>query len=84
MMEVAHVPRATIVLQIHDELLIECPRGEYGKLAQVIRSLLEVKVPDSISAFAKHWMGIDDCTFSVPLAVKCGVGENWGNLKPLE
>ena len=56
--------RARIVLQVHDELLVEAPREE----AEQVKALL-----------AQEMAGV--ASFSVPLAVEVGVGDNWLDAK---
>ncbi len=56
--------RSRIILQVHDELLVEAPREE----AEQVRELL-----------AQEMTGV--ASFSVPLAVEVGVGDNWLDAK---
>lgn len=56
--------RSRIILQVHDELLVEAPREE----AEQVKTLL-----------AQEMTGV--ASFSVPLAVEVGVGDNWLDAK---
>jgi len=52
------------VLQIHDSVLVECPRENADKVAAILKETMESIAPE----------------LSVKLKVDVGVGENWGEL----
>ncbi len=59
-----------VVLQIHDELLIECPRARVHETAATVRQCLE-----NVERLCPG--------FRVPLPVRISVGPSWGQLSPL-
>ncbi|MDR1855572.1 MAG: DNA polymerase I [Desulfovibrio sp.] len=58
--------KARMVLQIHDELLLECPIGTGDDVGGRTAQLMEKVAPGGV-------------TLSVPLVVDWGVGANWGD-----
>ena len=52
------------VLQVHDSILIECPKENADKVAKLLRDTMETIYPD----------------LKVKLKVDVGAGENWGDL----
>ncbi|MCL4559320.1 MAG: DNA polymerase I [Chloroflexi bacterium] len=57
-----------MLLQVHDELVLECPEAELGKTARIVQRVME-------SAFPQ---------LSVPLSTEARFGLNWGELEPLK
>jgi DNA polymerase-1 len=53
-------PTCLLIMQVHDELVLECPRDHVADIARRVRATLESVV-----------------SYSVPLIVDVGVGENW-------
>lgn len=69
MLSVANDPelermKAFMVLQVHDELLLEAPKNVARDAAQRVASLMEAARPGGIQ-------------LSVPLKVEWGIGKNW-------
>jgi DNA polymerase-1 len=58
---------APIVAQMHDEFLLEVPRGEVGEWAEKVQGVMETPVPE-----------LDEVVF--PTDVEWG--DDWGSLKP--
>ena len=62
--------KAKMLLQVHDELLLEVPKGEVKDVAKLVR---------------KHMEGVGDQKgfpkIKVPLTVEMGEGQNWLELK---
>ncbi|GAB6050024.1 DNA polymerase I [Hydrogenophilus islandicus] len=65
-----HHPRARIVLQVHDELLVEAPEAECAAVAERVKSDMEGVATRHAAAFAIE-------PLAVPLVVDVGVGQNW-------
>ena len=57
-----------MLLQIHDELIFECPKNEVKKISKVI-----IEEMSSVAESDQH-------SFSIPLTVDLNTGENWGTL----
>jgi DNA polymerase-1 len=55
---------ARLLLQIHDELLVECPEGETGRVEEILREAMEGACGEQLK-------------LQVPLAVEVGSGRNW-------
>jgi DNA polymerase-1 len=55
---------ATMLLQVHDELLFETPEGQLDETIAVVKSVMENAVGPRLS-------------LNVPLVVDAGVGDNW-------
>lgn len=53
---------AKLLLQVHDELIVECPEAEAERVARILKDEMEHCVAEY---------------FSVPLAVSSAVGKNW-------
>jgi len=53
-----------MLLQVHDELVFECPAGREADAIPVIRDIMENACTPAI-------------TLDVPLVVDCGTGDNW-------
>jgi DNA polymerase-1 len=64
----AELPKAKMILQVHDELIFEVPEGELETATQLVRSEME-GVGNQIG-------------LSVPLKVDLGVGKNWRAAHP--
>jgi len=52
--------KAKMLLQVHDELVLECPQGELEKTAQVVRETMANAFPLSIplsteARYGKNW-----------------------------
>ncbi|MCU7611135.1 DNA polymerase I [Anaplasma capra] len=58
----------SIILQVHDELLVEVPEDQVDRAAKLIKEVMEGVVTN----------------FSVPLVVDIGVGTSWGDMTKLE
>jgi DNA polymerase-1 len=59
-----NAPRAKLLLQVHDELVIEADEGEAGMVANVARSVMEKATLPALS-------------LKVPLVVEARAGKNW-------
>jgi DNA polymerase-1 len=59
------VPRARLLLQIHDELVIECPTEDADVVASLCRAEMERR-------------DVGHVTLKVPLVVDVGIGDSWG------
>jgi DNA polymerase-1 len=62
------VPRARLLLQIHDELVIECHSEDADAVASICRTEMERR-------------DIGDVTLKVPLVAEVGIGASWGDAK---
>ena len=60
--------KTKMLLQIHDELIFECPKNEVKKISKVI-----IEEMSSVAESDQH-------SFSIPLTVDLNTGENWGTL----
>ena len=58
-----------ILVQIHDEVVVEVPEGEQDAAVEVIRDSMINPLPEGV--------------LSVPLSVSVSVGKSWGSAKPL-
>ena len=59
--------RSRMILQVHDELIFEAPRGELEQMRAIITELMPAAVPPAVG-------------FEVPLEVEMKVGDNWGEM----
>jgi DNA polymerase-1 len=59
---------ASMILQVHDELLFECASSDIPELARIVRTQMEGAYP------------LDE----VPLKVEVRYGANWADMKPVE
>ncbi len=59
------IPQAKIIMQIHDEIIIECPEGSEETVSKIL--LENMKIEEEIG-------------FSVPLKINIKVGRNWAEL----
>ena len=59
-----------MLVQVHDELLIEAPRDKAGEYVDFITSIMESPVEDAKGR-----------PFRVPIRVEAGVGRSWGEAK---
>ncbi|MCE2448214.1 MAG: hypothetical protein J4F35_07475 [Candidatus Latescibacteria bacterium] len=59
-----------MLVQVHDELLLEAPRDKAGEYVDLIVSVMESPVEDAKGR-----------PFRVPIRVEAGVGRNWGEAK---
>jgi DNA polymerase-1 len=64
----AHKARLPIVLQYHDELMMECPESKAEKFAIELKEIMESPVPE-----------LDNTSFPVDVSI----GENWGEMKEI-
>ena len=66
-------PRAHLVMQVHDELVVECPREAGERVAALIRREMEsiATVPASLSQTGEAF------SLAVPLTVDVVTTENW-------
>ena len=62
------VPRARLLLQIHDELVIECHSDDADTVARLCKAEMERR-------------DIGDVTLRVPLVAEVGIGPSWGEAK---
>ena len=60
--------KTKMLLQIHDELIFETPKGEVKRISKMII--------DEMTGVAKS----DQYSFSIPLTVDLNTGDNWGTL----
>ena len=60
--------RSRMILQVHDELIFEVPRGELGQMQAIVTELMPSAVPPAVG-------------FEVPLEVEMKVGDNWGEME---
>ena len=58
--------KAKMLLQIHDELIFECPKKDENSIKKLIKELMV-----SVSSSEHHM-------FSIPLEVSINSGNNWG------
>ena len=58
-----------ILVQIHDEVVVEVPESEQETAAEIVKECMENPVPPGF--------------ISVPLSVKVSVGKSWGSAKEL-
>ena len=62
------LPEAKLLLQVHDELIFECPKASAEDLKKMV--LEELESPDIFKSFSsKKW--------NVPLKANAAVGSNW-------
>ena len=57
-----------MILQVHDELIFEVPRGELEQMRAIVTELMPSAVPPAVG-------------FEVPLEVEMKVGDNWGEME---
>ena len=62
--------KSKILLQVHDELVLEVPRNEVEEVSDVVRASMEGV--GTLQSFPK---------INVPLTVELGTGQNWLDLK---
>ncbi len=62
------VPRARLLLQIHDELIVECPVDDGPRVAELCKLEMERRDFGSV-------------TLRVPLVAEVGIGPSWGHAK---
>lgn len=62
------VPRARLLLQIHDELIVECPTGDADLVAAICKREMERRDFGSV-------------VLRVPLVAEVGIGASWGAAK---
>ena len=60
--------RSRMILQVHDELIFEVPRGELEQMQAIVTELMPSAVPPAVG-------------FDVPLEVEMKVGDNWGEME---
>ncbi|MDP2166992.1 MAG: DNA polymerase I [Thermodesulfovibrionales bacterium] len=58
--------RAKIILQVHDELVFECPENEKDRLMEIVKNEMEGVSSEN-----------GQCALRVPLKVEMGSGRNW-------
>ena len=58
--------KTKMLLQIHDELIFECPQNEEAQIKKIIKEAMV-----SVSTSDHHM-------FSIPLEVSINSGNNWG------
>jgi DNA polymerase-1 len=59
---------ARMLLQVHDELVLEVPEAELPAVASLVHDMMENVYPE----------------LRVPLEVNIEAGDNWDNLRPIE
>ena len=66
-------PRAHLVMQVHDELVVECPKECKDRVATILREEMErvTAIPASLTPEGKEIL------LPVPLTVDVSVTENW-------
>ena len=57
---------AQMILQVHDELVLEVPKAEIKQVSELVKRVMEGA--GSVEGFPR---------FDVPLTVEVGTGENW-------
>ncbi|MGH9787257.1 MAG: DNA polymerase, partial [Candidatus Acidiferrales bacterium] len=63
--------RARMILQVHDDLLLEAPEEETGRAQEMMKETMErLKLPDG-----------KEVPLKVPLRVEVGSGANWAAVK---
>jgi DNA polymerase-1 len=72
MMDVAAALKASklngkMLLQVHDELVLECPEDEISETARLVQDKMESAYP----------------SLKVPLKTEARVGVNWGKMEPV-
>jgi DNA polymerase-1 len=60
--------RGKMILQVHDELVLEVPTEELNRTAQVVRDVMESAFP----------------ALSIPLTTEARCGTNWGEMRVLD
>jgi DNA polymerase-1 len=66
---------ARMILQVHDELVLEVPEDELAEAGVLVREVME-----GVPALARRDMD-PDFTFEVPLVVDAQVGRDWGSME---
>jgi DNA polymerase-1 len=56
----------TMLVQVHDELVFECPEETVEEAAEAVRECMEHPFPED---------------FAIPLSVSLGVGDDWSQAK---
>ena len=56
--------RSKMLLQVHDELIFECPKGEAKKVGKLVEEVME-------------GAALPACDLGVPLTVDANYGANW-------
>ena len=66
-------PRARLVMQVHDELVVECPREAKDRVSVILKEEMErvTAIPASLTPEGKEIL------LPVPLTVEVSVTENW-------
>ena len=64
----AEVPRARLLLQIHDELIVECPTNDAATVADLCKQEMQRR-------------DFGDVILRVPLVAEVGIGPSWGHAK---
>ncbi|MCX7946557.1 MAG: DNA polymerase I [Hydrogenophilus sp.] len=62
--------RSRLILQVHDELLLEVPEAEHQTVAELVRHLMQ-------TVLERHAATFHLPPFAVPLLVDIGIGRNW-------
>jgi DNA polymerase-1 len=62
--ELAHIPKAYQLLQIHDSILVECAEADADAVADILKRTMEAVYPE----------------LAVKLIVDVTAGQNWGEL----
>lgn len=62
-------PEARLVLQVHDELIVECPEGDADRVRQLLKEEMERITPPPVAGIP--------VTFSVPLLVEANAARTW-------
>ena len=60
---------ARLVLQVHDELIVECPEGDADRVRQLLKEEMERITPPPVAGIP--------VTFSVPLLVEANAARTW-------
>lgn len=55
---------ANLIMQVHDSLIVECPKNDANKIAEILKNKMENIAPE----------------LPVKLAVEVTIGQNWGEL----
>ncbi len=65
----AECPAARLVLQVHDELIVECPERDADRVRQLLKEEMERITPPPIAGIP--------VSFSVPLLVEANAARTW-------
>lgn len=70
------VPDARLILQVHDELIVEVPQAHAMQAAKVLGEEMQNVIENTLSEYAEDWK-----PFPVPLTADVSMGESWYEAK---